>query len=293
VIRPDPGTPPAVAAPPGEVSSYAAAMVRPPPAALALDPFYTKHADAFGIPVVGSVQVDDAAVLMARDIVNFMLAKRPDVRDNLISRGSRVMIIAAEEQQTDLPEYRNMRKPAKDDPRLTPRERENYDGAKGIGRMTDQEYWNRRARGMGGVRTSCAEENLLGFVPTPERRYRYYGEHICVHEFSHGIMSALRQVDPALMKDLQAAYANAKATGLFKGHYGENTIAEYWAEGTQWWFWSNYSWRTADGREIWSPDDLQAYDPALFEILSRVYPGHRIPADIYHGRKVQRGRGGR
>ena len=286
-------TPPAPAGAVG-IANYMTAMVTRPPAELGLDPFYTKYADAFGIPIVASDQTEDAALLVARDIVNYMLAKRPDVRADLTARGSRVMIMAYEEQQTDLPEYRTMRKPAKDDPRLTPRERERYDQPGGIGSRTDQEYWNQRARGMGGVRTSCAEENLLGRPETG----RYYGEHICVHEFSHGIMSALRRVDAALMKELEAAYANAKATGLFKGHYAENTIAEYWAEGTQWWFWSNYAWTDTtrnppDGVRVFSPDELELYDPALFAVLEKVYIGHRIPADIYHGRGLRRaGRGG-
>ena len=289
---PAPPTPPAPASA-VDVSNYVSAMVTRPPADLGLDPFYTKYADAFGIPIVASHQTDDAAVLIARDIVNYMLAKRPDVRTEMIARGSRVLIMAFEEQQTDLPEYRSMRKPAKDDPRLTPRERERYDQPGGIGSQTDQQYWNQRARGMGGIRTSCAEENLLG---TPVKA-RYYGEHICVHEFSHGIMSALRRVDEPLMKALEAAYANAKATGLFKGHYAENTIAEYWAEGTQWWFWSNYAWTDSarnppDGFRVFSPDDLKAYDPALYAILEKVYLGHRIPADIYHGRGLRPGRGG-
>ncbi len=275
-------TPPA-RVPAADVPSYSGAMVKAPPAALGLDPFYTKYADAFGIPVVSSDRVPSDALLMARDIVNYMLIKRPDVRAELIRRGSRVMIIAHAEGQMDLPEYRDWKKPAKDDPRLTPGERARYDLPGGIASMTDQEYWNRRARGMGGIRTSCAEENLLGYEGT-----RYWGEHICVHEFSHGIMGALRAADPALIKDLEAAYAAAKAAGRFKGHYAENTIAEYWAEGTQWWFWSNYSWTTPEKAELWSPEDLKAYDPALFEILSRVYEGHRIPADIYHGRKVPR-----
>ncbi len=152
--------------------------------------------------------------------------------------------------------------------------------------MTDREYWNGRARGMGGVRTSCAEENLVGMPGT-----RYYGEHICVHEFSHGVMSAIRTADAGLMADIEAAYAAARAAGRFKGHYAENTVAEYWAEGTQWWFWSNYPWTPPEGGgRIWSPDSLQAYDPALFAVLARVYPGHRIPADIYHGRDVRAGR---
>jgi hypothetical protein len=269
-----------------EVADYRRALVQPPPAELKLDSFYAKYADALGIPIAASPQVLDDAVLMARDIVSHMLKKRSDIREEFIRRGGRVLIIAYEEGQTDLPEYRSMRKPARDDPRLTPGERARYDQPGGIGSQTDQEYWNGRARGMGGFRTSCAEENLLGYNPS-----RYFGEHICVHEFSHGIMSAFRTVDPKLHDALQAAYANAKATGLFKGHYAENTIAEYWAEGTQWWFWSNYSWRDcskgAPGVRVWSPEDLAAYDPALFALLGQVYEGHRIPADVYHARDAR------
>ena len=269
-----------------EITDYRKAMITAPPAELKLDPFYKKYADATGVPIAGSEMVQDDAVLMARDIVSTMLSKRPDVRAEFIRRGGRVVIIAYEEAQTDLPEYREMRKPAIDDPRLTPGERERYNNPGGIGSQTDREYWNQRARGMGGIRTSCAEENLLGYEQT-----RYYGEHICVHEFSHGIMSAFRAVDDGLYKELQAAYANAKEKGLFKGHYAENTVAEYWAEGTQWWFWSNYEWRDcskgAPGVALWSPDDLKAYDPTLYGILEKVYDGHRIPADVYHARKIR------
>jgi hypothetical protein len=283
LLAQNPPAPPQKPPPVADVPSYVGKMVTAPPDALGLDPFYTKYADAFGIPVVGSNNVEGDAVLMARDIVNYMLIKRADVRAELIRRGSRIMIIAYEEGQMDLPEYRDWKKPAKTDPRLTPTERERYDLPGGIASKTDAEYWNNRARGMGGIRTSCAEENLLGYANT-----RYWGEHICVHEFSHGIMSALRTVDPGLIKELEAAYAAAKEKGLYKKHYAENTIAEYWAEGTQWWFWSNYSWMTEAKTELWSPDDLKAYDPTLYDILSRVYLDHHIPADIYHARKVQR-----
>jgi hypothetical protein len=269
-----------------EVTDYRHAMVTAPPADLKLDPFYKKYADALGVPIAGSQMVQDDAVLMARDIVSTMLSKRADIRAEFIRRGGRVLIIAYEEGQTDLPEYRTMAKPAIDDPRLTPNERARYNEPTGIGNQTAQQYWNQRARGMGGIRTSCAEENLLGYVDT-----RYYGEHICVHEFSHGLMSAARAVDEGLYKELQTAYANAKEKGLFKGHYAENTIAEYWAEGTQWWFWSNYEWRDcskgAPGVTLWAPDDLKTYDPALYAILEKVYDTHRIPADVYHGRNIR------
>lgn len=258
------------------VESYEKVMIAAPPAELGLDPFYKKYADAFGIPIVASEKVQDEAVLLARDIVNYMLAKRSDVRAVMIGRKARVCIMAESEMQTDLPEYRNMKKPAKDDPRLTPGERARYDEPGGIGSMTDQQYWNQRARGMGGNVTSCAEENLLG-----RERTRYYGEHILVHEFSHNIMSALRAADPELLKDLQAAYDDAKAKGLYKGQYAENNVAEYWAEGTQWWFWSNIEFYDGQTR-VQSPDDLKAYDPKLYALFEKVYIGHHIPADIYY-----------
>ena len=263
------------------VPSFEAAMIGAPPAALGLDPFYTKYADAFGIPVVSSENVPDAAVLMARDIVIYMTSMRPDVRSVMVERGFRVGIIAHSEMQTDLPEYRDWKKPAIDDRRLTPGERERYYEPGGIDSMTDREYWNRRARGMGGRYTTAAEENILGYPDT-----RYYGEHILVHEFSHGIMSALRTADPELYQEIEDAYAEAKEKGLFKGHYAENTVAEYWAEGSQWWFWSNYEWFDDETR-LQTPDDLKAYDPRLYGVFERVYAGNHIPADIYHGRNIQ------
>jgi hypothetical protein len=73
---------------------------------------------------------------------------------------------------------------------------------------------------------------------------------------------------------------------MYKGQYAINTLAEYWAEGTQWWFWSNIEFYDGDVR-VQSPDDLKGYDPALYAILERAYIGHKIPADIYHGRNLR------
>jgi hypothetical protein len=263
------------------VASYEEAMVAPPPASLGLDTFYKKYADAFGIPIVSSEKVPERTLLIARDIVNYMLVKRPDVRQELIQRKARVLVMAQTEMETDLPERRHWKKPAKDDRRLTPGERENYDKPGGIASMSDREYWNRRARGMGGTVTSCAEENLLGYPGT-----RYFGENILVHEFSHNIHGALRSADPELYKEIQAAYEAAKARGQYKGQYAINTVAEYWAEGTQWWFWSNYEFYDGQTR-VQSPEDLKAYDPVLYGLLERVYIGNHNPADVYHSRNIR------
>lgn len=263
------------------VTSYEKVMVTTPPSVFTLDSFYKKYVDAYGIPIVSSEKVPDDALLIARDIVNYMLIKRPDVRAALMKRGARVLVMSQSEMETDLPERRNWKKPVKDDPRLTPGERDNYDKPGGIASMSDREYWNRRARGMGGTVTSCAEENLLGYPGT-----RYYGENILVHEFSHNIMGALRTADTALYKEIGKAYEAAKAKGMYKGQYAINTVAEYWAEGTQWWFWSNIEFYDGDTR-VQTPDDLKSYDPALYKILEQVYLDHHNPADVYYGKNLR------
>jgi hypothetical protein len=174
---------------------------------------------------------------------------------------------------SDIPEYKNLKKPELGDRRLTQGEIANYEK---IRQQTDAEYWNRRARGLGGVYTTCGEENLLGIPGT-----RYFGEQILVHEFAHAIHRAIRLADPQLAADIEKRYADAMALGLLKGHYGSNNSGEYWCEGTQFWFWSNYEYKDGD-KIVYSPADLRSYDPGLYELLGRVYPtSHHIPMDPF------------
>lgn len=263
------------------ISSFPKYLITAPPDSLQLDPFYAKYTDAFGIPVVASVNVSDDALLVGRDIINYMLLKRPDVRQVLIAKKARLSIIGKAEMQTDLPECRDWKKPSLDDQRLTPSERENYNKPGGIASMTNKQYWNQRARGMGGIQSSCAEENLLGIAGT-----KYYGENITVHEFSHNIMAGLMSFDTGFRDAIKKAYASAKEKGLFKNQYAINTLEEYWAEGSQWWFWSNYEFYDGKTR-VQSPDDLKAYDPDLYAILAQVYAGNHIPADVYYGKNIK------
>lgn len=253
----------------------ACAALPPPPDSLELDPFYTKYVDAEGIPIVASPRVADEAVINARSIVEDMLAYRPDLAAVLARKGYRVALLAEEEAITDLPENAHWTKPAPDDPRLTRCERKHYEVR--IGSLTDREYWNARARGIGGVHTVGAEEDVLG-----KRTSRYFGETILVHEFAHNILDAIRTADPRLYAEIEAAYANALEEGLWLDEYGSTTVQEYWAEGTQFWFNSN---RLAvfDGKQILNHSDLEAYDPRLAAVLRKAYgERHRLAADPFH-----------
>lgn len=265
----------ALAAAPALGDGYAVQTIGVPPTALKLDPFYKRYVDAAGLPIVSSAAVSDGALLAARDIALAMLVERPDLRRAMIARGFRVAIMGEQEQTLDLPEQRDWKKPTRDDPRLTICERKLYD--RSIGRQTDAQYWNTRARGMGGDLTSAATENLLGVPGT-----RYYGENIFVHEFSHGILEAVRTADPALYARVERAYAAAVAAGMWKGEYAATTVDEYWAEGTQTWFNSNRL-AVVDGRRILNDADLSRYDVALFNVLSEVYgERHSLPGDVFY-----------
>jgi len=63
-------------------------------------------------------------------------------------------------------------------------------------------------------------------------------------------------------------------------------MAAAWAEGTQWWFWSNFEWFDGATR-LQTPDDLKAYDPVLYDLLGRVYADHHIPMDVYYAKNIQ------
>src|SRR6516162_7282239 len=117
-----------------------------------------------GFPIFSSEKVSDEALIEAADIVDHMLDGRDDVRRAMIENKVRLVVMAPTEMTTDLPEQRG---------------------------MTPKDYWDRRARGLGGRVTSCGEENLLNL-----KGDRYRGENILIHEFAHAIHEiGLRRVD--------------------------------------------------------------------------------------------------
>lgn len=258
------------------IRDYASAVISAPPDSLKVNPFYKKYADASGIAILSSDKVPDTALLVARDIVIHMLSNRPDIRGAMVAERWRVGVMAQTELTTDIPEHRDLKKPRIE--QVTEGERARYDV---IAKMTDKQYWDKRARGLGGNPTTCAEENILGYPET-----RYFGENILVHEFSHAIHQGIDKADRQLSADIKQAYRDAMALGLWKNSYGATNPAEYWAEGTQFWFHSNYEYVDGD-RRINSPLDLLRYDPKLYELLGRVYPDHKIVVDVYQGKELK------
>ena len=236
--------------------------------------FYSKHASARGIPILSSSRVPDEALLAARDMTRGIFAHRPELASWLADNDYRIAIMAESEALLDLPENAHWTKPARDDPRLTRCEIKHYDAR--IGSKTDRQYWDERARGIGGMRMANGAEDVLGLYSS-----RYYGETIFVHELAHLVLDAVQATDPALYAQVEAAYAHALPKDLWLGEYATTTIHEYWAEGTQIWFNSNQL-VVVDGRQILNHPDLEAYDRMLYAALARAYgERHRLKSDPF------------
>lgn len=217
--------------------------VQAPPAELGLDPFYAKYVEASGYPIVASAAVNDFALLEAAYLVDLLLARRPDVREAMIASGSRLIVMGYNEFTTDMPEYRE---------------------------MTPKDYWDRRARGLGGSRTdpvcSCAEENVLAFPGDP-----YHAENIVIHEFAHNIhLRGMVNVDPTFDERVKAAYVAAVEGGLWRGKYASTNHHEYFAEGVQSWFDDNRE-DDHDHNHVNTRAELIAYDPGLADLCREVF----------------------
>ena len=226
-----------------ESSSVPVHQVTSPPAELKLAPFYKKYLDAGGYPIVSSAKVNDYALREAAYLVDMMLSERPDLRQAMIESGSRLIVIAHSEFTTDIPEYKHLK---------------------------PKDYWDARARGLGGSREeavcSCAEENVLAYEGDP-----YSTENILIHEFAHNIhYRGMVNLDPTFDDRLRQTYERAMAQGLWRSKYASVNPAEYFAEGVQSWF-NNNRQPDHDHNHVDTREELREYDPGLASICEEVF----------------------
>jgi hypothetical protein len=228
-------------------AAQAQVKIGPPPAGI--DPFYKKHVDARGIPVVASAEVSDDALAVAHEIVSHMLSKRPDLARALARNNIKVIIIGLSEKWTDLPEL-SFRK----------------------GKPSQDEH-DRRCGGGATLRTRTTvicEGNLTG-VNDPFRG----SQPILIHEFGHTIQSMA--LDDKTRAAISAAYARARAKNMFRNADGSpshmmKSDNEYFATGSAMWFTGAFPVNRPKFPPIATRDELKAYDPDLHAILAEIYP---------------------
>ncbi len=229
-----------------------------PPDELELDPFYTGYVDSGGIPIVGSEGVSAEAFARAHYVIANMLRGQPCTRAAIVDSGIRIAILARDEVTSDIPEYSDF-----------------YEAFPGVD-------WDTRGRGFGAtlVRpvTSGSVDNLLQDSTDP-----WLGENILLHEMAHSYWEfGVRDLAGGASMDdrLEAAYAEAGATGLWEDTYALTNSAEYWAEGVQTWFNSNASAEPANGIHNWvdSRSELAEYDPLLSDLIAELFSPEPWPA---------------
>lgn len=227
---------------------------------LKLSPFYKKHLDLNGFPIVSSGKVSDEGLREAAYLIGKMLEKRPDVLKALAKNKVRFAVMAPTEMTTDIPEHSDLEPKA---------------------------YWDRRARGLGATRrrpaVSCGEENLLNLPGD-----RYATENILVHEFGHAIHEmGLNSIDKKFDKRLRKIFARAMDKGLWKDTYAATNYKEYWAEGVQSYFDTNRA-NDRQHNHVDTREKLAKYDPDLFRLLDEAFrsiPWRYVRYDKRHPKK--------
>jgi alpha-glucosidase len=226
------------------------------PAIKSTDPpengFFAKRLDYQGIPIKAPTNVVDGALYAAHDRLSMLLTNLPSVRAKLHAAGAELHIIGRDQVTTDLPEWRQDKgKPL-----------EEYHG------LTRDE----RTRGMGGLLTSCGEENLLKL-----EKDRYRGRDICVHEFAHNILD--NGVPRSVQQKVREQYHRSLDRGLWVESYAASNPGEFFAELTMWYFGTHGDLKMKGAKPANGREGLKAYDPEAFALLDDFYSGRMEPAD--------------
>ena len=119
---------------------------------------------------------------------------------------------------------------------------------------------------MGGLLTSCGEENLLKL-----EKDRYRGRDICLHEFSHNIRN--HGIPGELRNRLDEQYRRSLAKGLWIKSYAGSNPDEFFAELTMWYFGTHGDLHMTGSKPENGSEGLKRYDPEAFALLDDFYSG--------------------
>ena len=221
-----------------------------PPAIRTIEPpeqgFFSKELDYHGIPIKAHRVVSDEALRQAYQRLDMMLQHLPGVRGNLVKAGACLHIIGKDQVTSDLPEHRHMK-------------------GKKIQSYGDQTV-DERTRGLGGLLTSCGEENLLRL-----KNDRYFERDICVHEFAHNIRNA--GMVPEIRKKFDEQHQRSLARNLWINSYAGSNPDEFFAELSMWYFGTRGDLRMSGIKPKDGPEGLKEYDPEAFALFDAFYSG--------------------
>jgi alpha-glucosidase len=208
--------------------------------------FFAKRLDFYGIPIKAPEVVVDEALYAAANRLSMLLSNQPMVLSNLVAAGAELHVIGRDQVTTDLPEWRH--------DRAVPRPE--------YGGKTRDE----RTRGMGGLMTSCGEENLLKL-----EKDRYRGRDICMHEFAHNLRNY--GLPRELRNRFTEQYHHSLDKGLWQKSYAGSNPDEFFAELTMWYFGTHGDLHMTGVKPENGSEGLKKYDPEAYALLDELYSG--------------------
>ncbi len=208
--------------------------------------FFSKTLSFHGVPIKAPKEVADEALFAAYERLSMLLSNQPTVISNLVAAGSELHIIGRDQVTSDLPEHRHLKGKKLDE----------YHG------LTVDE----RTRGLGGLLTSCGEENLLRL-----EKDRYRGRDICIHEFAHNIRQ--HGVPREIRQQFDAQYHKSLEKGLWEKSYAGSNPDEFFAELTMWYFGTHGDLHMTGPKPENGATGLKKYDPEAFGLLDDFYSG--------------------
>lgn len=197
---------------------------------------YTKRVDVAGFAIVANQDVSDEALEVARQTVERVFLNN-DLEASLAEEGAYVIVAAPYQGVLDLPEFRCLDDAGSQD---------YFSHVCGVADRADYPV------------VTVNELDLLGDRSGPCR-----GLNILFHELGHLVQGwTLPQAD---YFDVRQFFQDARNAGKYEGDYASTNANEYFAEATQSYFLDTDP-RSGRGR-AW----LKQYDPAIYELLARVY----------------------
>ena len=217
------------------------------------EPYYTQYLTCDnGITIKSSDGVSVPALEKAKAMIDFMLSKRADVSQKMVVNEASLALYGKNETAYHIPEHRE---------------------------WYDEQL--RYVEGYGGSMynpvSTVTESNVLRLL-TGNYVTLYRDESILVHEFGHAVKSiGIDQLeDKSLSREFQAAYKNAKESGLWPDSYAISNDDEFFATVSAIWFnvmnesWDG-GWDSVRG-PVNTRDELYVYDRKTYEFFAKIYP---------------------
>ena len=208
--------------------------------------FFSKRLDYQGIPIKAHEAVSDDALREAWQRLDMMLRPQPAVVARMVKAGAELHIIGKDQVTSDLPEHRSLK------------------GSKL--KAFDDQTVDERTRGLGGLLTSCGEENLLRL-----ENDRYRGRDICVHEFAHNIRNAGMPAE--MRKKFDEQWQRSLKNKLWVKSYAASSADEFFAELTMWYFGTHGDMGMEGPKPGNGNEGLKKYDLEAYNLLDEFYSG--------------------